>query len=103
MGITLDFAGGLLSLMQLFIDAQIINHDWNGVKGDPGKLGLAFISIIFDVILLGEIRSQQQGSNCDSLFFFAVQHYLIFGNAAVEEEGDVGEETDGERQPLLGS
>jgi cystinosin len=63
MGITLDFTGGLLSLMQLFIDAQIINHDWAGVKGDPGKLGLAFISIVFDVILLGEFRLQRQKGN----------------------------------------
>ena len=53
-GITLDMTGGLLSLLQLVIDAQIINHDWSGVTGDPGKLGLAFISLFFDVVLMGE-------------------------------------------------
>ncbi|UZJ51203.1 hypothetical protein CBS101457_000523 [Exobasidium rhododendri] len=80
MGILLDGAGGLLSLLQLFIDAQIINHDWSGVTGDLGKLGLSFISIFFDSLLM-------------------FQHYVLYGNQIVEgEEEDVlGEE----RQPLL--
>lgn len=54
LGITLDAMGGGLSLVQLFIDAQIINHDWSGVTGDPGKLGLSLISIAFDAVLISE-------------------------------------------------
>lgn len=81
-GITLDVTGGLLSLLQLFIDAQIINHDWSDVTGDPGKLGLSFISLFFDAILL-------------------VQHYVLYGNKAVsaedEQEGGSLQET----EPLL--
>lgn len=36
--ILLDFSGGLLSLLQLVIDAGLINHDWSAVTGDFGKL-----------------------------------------------------------------
>lgn len=36
--ILLDFSGGVLSLLQLVIDAGLINHDWSGVTGDFGKL-----------------------------------------------------------------
>jgi cystinosin len=53
-GILLDAGGGLLSLLQLVIDAQILNHDWSKVTGDPGKLGLAFLSLFFDAFLIGE-------------------------------------------------
>lgn len=36
--ILLDFSGGVLSLLQLVIDAGLIQHDWTGVTGDFGKL-----------------------------------------------------------------
>lgn len=36
--VLLDFAGGVLSLLQLVIDAGLIQHDWSGVTGDFGKL-----------------------------------------------------------------
>lgn len=36
--ILLDFSGGVLSLLQLVIDAGLIQHDWSGVTGDFGKL-----------------------------------------------------------------
>lgn len=36
--ILLDFAGGVLSLLQLVIDAGLIQHEWSGVTGDFGKL-----------------------------------------------------------------
>lgn len=73
-GILLDLTGGLLSLIQLVIDAQIINHDWSDVAGDPGKLGLSFISLFFDVVII-------------------VQHYVLYH----DRQNDHG----GERQPLL--
>lgn len=34
----LDFSGGVLSLLQLVIDASLINHDWSGITGNFGKL-----------------------------------------------------------------
>lgn len=90
----LDLTGGLLSLLQLMIDAQLINHDWSDVTGDPGKLGLSLFSIVFDVIIM-------------------VQHYFLYGSRAVEgEEGSASdaqtnpadeEVVDPERQQLLPS
>jgi cystinosin len=85
MGILLDVAGGILSLLQLFIDAQLINHDWSGVTGNRGKLGLSFISIFFDGLLM-------------------FQHYVLYGNRIVEgeEEAEAEDEAlEDERQPLL--
>jgi len=35
----------------MFIDA-INNDDWDGTLGNPGKLGLGLISIVFNVIFL---------------------------------------------------
>ena len=46
--ILLDFMGGILSMLQLVLDCYNLN-DWSGISGDPAKLGLGFISIIFDV------------------------------------------------------
>jgi cystinosin len=73
-GILLDMTGGVLSFLQLIIDAQIINHDWSDVTGDPGKLGLSLISLFFDVVII-------------------VQHYILYRSPQ--------DENDGERQPLL--
>ncbi|KAH9838203.1 cystinosin [Teratosphaeria destructans] len=64
--ILLDFWGGILSLLQLVIDAAL-QDDWSGLTGNPGKLGLANISLVFDVV-------------------FMLQHYVLYG-AVPEREG----------------
>lgn len=86
-GILLDLIGGIFSLIQLVIDASLISHDWKEVTGDPGKLGLSFISIVFDLILI-------------------VQHYVLYGSvAAALPSSDTPQRSqdDAERQPLLSS
>jgi cystinosin len=45
-------AGGVLSLFQLVISSIYIEHDASGIIANPVKLGLAFQSIVFDVIFL---------------------------------------------------
>jgi len=62
----LDFSGGILSLVQLIIDSAL-QADWSGLTGNPVKLGLANISLLFDVI-------------------FITQHYLLYG--PVVEKGE---------------
>ncbi|KAK3056486.1 hypothetical protein LTR53_020470, partial [Teratosphaeriaceae sp. CCFEE 6253] len=65
--VLLDFSGGILSLLQLVIDSAL-QADWSGLTGNPVKLGLANISLIFDVI-------------------FIAQHYVLYG--AVEERREL--------------
>lgn len=81
--ILFDFAGGILSLAQLFLDASF-QSDWSGVTGNPAKFGLSNISLLFDVI-------------------FIVQHFVLYrgkkrGRAEV---GDVGDGEEDSRRPLL--
>lgn len=81
--ILLDVSGGVLSLVQLLIDSGL-QADWSGLTGNPVKLGLANISVLFDLV-------------------FMVQHYVLYG--PVEEKVGPGsgqdEETSEERAPLL--
>jgi cystinosin len=49
--ILLDFAGGILSLLQLLLDSAL-QDDWSGFLGNPVKLGLSNISFFFDVIFM---------------------------------------------------
>lgn len=49
--ILLDFAGGILSILQLLIDASL-QADWSGLSGNPVKLGLGNVSIMFDIIFI---------------------------------------------------
>lgn len=58
--VLLDFAGGLLSILQLLIDALAI-QDWSAVTGDPAKFLLGNLSMFFDVI-------------------FMLQHYCLYGS-----------------------
>ncbi|KAE8383966.1 PQ loop repeat-domain-containing protein [Aspergillus alliaceus] len=59
--ILLDLAGGMLSLIQLFIDSSF-QDDWSGITGNPVKLLLSNVSILFD-------------------FLFMVQHYILYRDA----------------------
>ena len=78
--ILFDLTGGVLSVLQLVIDSSLQN-DWSGLTGNPVKLGLGNISILFDLV-------------------FMVQHYWLYrGARMLEKEGD--EEGDGERRRLL--
>ena len=76
--ILLDLLGGVLSIAQLVIDSSL-QSDWSGITGNPVKLGLANVSIIFDVI-------------------FMVQHYILYRGKEVEEDG-----MDSETRTLIAS
>ena len=54
----LDFAGGLLSTLQLVLDCAD-TRDWSGIVGDVAKFALGSISIVFDLL-------------------FMVQHYVLY-------------------------
>lgn len=75
--ILFDTVGCILSLGQLAIDSAL-QDDWSGFFGNPAKLGLAFISLFFDIV-------------------FLVQHYILYGDGHKEMEG----KADDERTPLI--
>lgn len=58
--ILLDFTGGSLSILQMFLLAYN-NDDWKSIFGDFTKFGLGAISILFDLL-------------------FIVQHYCLYGS-----------------------
>ena len=56
--ILLDFTGGILSVLQMFLLA--INYDdWTSIFGSPTKFGLGMFSVLFDIL-------------------FIVQHYCLY-------------------------
>lgn len=59
--VLLDFAGGLLSLVQLVMDAVAMDN-FSAITGNFVKFGLGFVSILFDII-------------------FIIQHYVLYPNA----------------------
>lgn len=76
--ILLDLIGGVLSIAQLVIDSSL-QSDWSGITGNPVKLGLGNVSILFDIV-------------------FMVQHYILYKGSKVEEAG-----MDWERRGLIAS
>ncbi|KAI8374929.1 PQ loop repeat-domain-containing protein [Choanephora cucurbitarum] len=56
--ISWDLAGGLLSIVQLLIDAYL-DGDWTGIEGDNVKLGLGSIVVCYDAL-------------------FMIQHYILY-------------------------
>ncbi|CAF3297016.1 unnamed protein product [Rotaria socialis] len=56
--ILLDFTGGALSLVQMFLLSTNYN-DWSSIFGSPTKLGLGLFSILFDLV-------------------FIIQHYILY-------------------------
>ncbi|KAL9031790.1 MAG: hypothetical protein Q9196_000217 [Gyalolechia fulgens] len=78
--ILLDLVGGGLSVAQLAIDS-LLEGDWSGVTGNPVKLGLGYVSVIFDVI-------------------FILQRYVFYRQP--RRGPKEGEAEDGERSRLLG-
>lgn len=84
--VLLDFIGGIFSLLQLVIDSSR-QADWSGLTGNPVKLGLANISLLFDLV-------------------FMTQHYVLYGSVAEKAVGTgvLGDRTPGPRtetEPLL--
>lgn len=63
--IFLDFTGGILSMVQMIINAYNYN-DWASVFGDPTKFGLGLLSVIFDIL-------------------FFLQHYVFYSGVHYEE------------------
>ena len=68
--ILFDFAGGILSLAQLLLDASF-QADWSGVTGNPAKFGLSNISLFFDVV-------------------FITQHYILYPGSHDQDDEDTG-------------
>lgn len=56
--ILLDFTGGVLSLVQMFL-LSINYDDWGSIFGSPTKFGLGFFSVLFDIL-------------------FIIQHYVLY-------------------------
>ncbi|RMZ77610.1 hypothetical protein DV737_g4256, partial [Chaetothyriales sp. CBS 132003] len=65
--ILLDLTGGVLSLLQLVIDASF-QGDWSGITGNPLKFGLAIVSMGYDLI-------------------FMAQHYILYPDSRPSEVG----------------
>ncbi|GAB1191987.1 hypothetical protein APSETT444_001171 [Aspergillus pseudonomiae] len=57
----LFLTGGILSLIQLFLDSSFLD-DWSGITGNPIKFLLSNVSILFDIL-------------------FMVQHYILYRGA----------------------
>ncbi|KAF2722906.1 cystinosin [Polychaeton citri CBS 116435] len=49
--VLLDFGGSILSFLQLIIDSAL-QSSWEGLAGNPVKMGLANISLLADVIFM---------------------------------------------------
>ncbi|PWN40334.1 hypothetical protein IE81DRAFT_342801 [Ceraceosorus guamensis] len=76
--VILDLGGGILSLAQIAVDARILGS-WRAVTGDPGKIGLSLLTLIFDVIIIW-------------------QHYVLYGPAIVQDEGALNYDWSDERR-----
>lgn len=69
--ILLDFTGGSLSMLQMFLIAYNY-EDWSSLFGNFTKFGLGFISISFDLL-------------------FMTQHYVLYRNAPATTKMDADE------------
>lgn len=49
--ILLDFTGGVLSVLQMFLLATNYD-DWSSIFGSPTKFGLGVFSILFDILFI---------------------------------------------------
>jgi cystinosin len=72
--IILDFTGGLLNNLQLVGDALDM-QDWTGITGNPAKLCLGSISMVFDTV-------------------FVIQHYCMYREQSESPQGDSGDATE---------
>jgi len=80
--ILLDFTGGVLSVLQMFLLASNYN-DWTSIFGSPTKFGLGLFSILFDIL-------------------FIVQHYILYRSNRVPIIR-TNDDDDDERAPIFPS
>jgi len=90
--VLLDFSGGVLSFLQLFVDAARTG-DLSSIAGNPVKFGLSILSMLFTLL-------------------FIVQHYVLYTDhhdiylkktiREVSVPPERGRPSTGERSPLLG-
>ncbi|KAK7071245.1 hypothetical protein SK128_015149 [Halocaridina rubra] len=66
--VILDFTGGTLSLIQMFMLASNYD-DWKSVLTDPAKLGLGLLSIFFNI-------------------FFFMQHFCLYRGSKIQTDFD---------------
>jgi hypothetical protein len=78
--ILLDFTGGVLSFIQMFLLAKNYN-DWTSIFGSPTKLGLALFSILFDIL-------------------FIIQHYICYRHRG-DTRFNRSEDSINENSPIL--
>jgi LCT (Lysosomal Cystine Transporter) family transporter len=71
LNVTLDLAGGLMSLGQVLLVCSV-SGDWSRVTGNPITIGLALISIAFDLV-------------------FTAQHYVWYGDGVAYLPGAMQE------------
>ncbi|KAI8967075.1 PQ loop repeat-domain-containing protein [Mycotypha africana] len=76
-----DLTGGLLSILQLLLDASIDGDFWSGIAGDNVKLGLGLLAVLYDG-------------------FFLLQHYVLYPRHS--HHHPLSSHTDEERRGLLG-
>ena len=80
--ILLDFTGGILSVLQMFLLSTNYN-DWSSIFGSPTKFGLGVFSILFDVL-------------------FMVQHYILYRtNSLTAGQTNQSTNDDNEQEPIL--
>jgi cystinosin len=77
--IMFDLTGGVLSVAQLVLDASF-GGDWSGITGNPLKLGLANISMAFDVV-------------------FITQHFILYRGQ--DDASAIPDDEDDSQRPLL--
>lgn len=70
--ILLDFTGGSLSLLQMFLLAYN-NDDWDSIFGDPTKFGLGAFSVVFDILFMIQHYCLYKNREDDSTVAFAYQ------------------------------
>ncbi|GMK59559.1 hypothetical protein CspeluHIS016_0801650 [Cutaneotrichosporon spelunceum] len=68
-----DLTGGIFSLAQLVISSVFIDGQVAGIWANPGKLGLALLTIVFDIA-------------------FIVQHYVLYPNRGDENEDEYADD-----------
>ncbi|KDD77190.1 hypothetical protein H632_c1p1 [Helicosporidium sp. ATCC 50920] len=51
--VILDFEGGVLSLSQQLLDNYVC-EDWSAITGNPVKFALGLVSVVFDIIFVGQ-------------------------------------------------
>ncbi|KAK1924118.1 putative L-cystine transporter [Papiliotrema laurentii] len=68
--VVLDLTGSFLSFAQLVISSIWVEHDPSGIIANPSKLGLSFLSVFFDVILITQkhiVYPQRRGKRLEEV------------------------------------